>query len=352
MNVNTGFRRSFYSNRTKWAGGALIDYYRDVNQIKEAATIISRYKFETIWFGWAFQLRGKKLPTRFVIMQASYRKQYSERPEVNLSTDNRYFNKLLFLTSFSLSRNNYYLTDYLMKFGKTENIPYGYLFQMTAGPEYSDFYDRFYAGFEASGGNFFPGPGYFGGTMKLGGYFHQSLFEDAVFKANLRYISYLYVTYARRYKFRYFVNANYKTGFNFRENNFDYTDINKEFQINTVRVDSLLYGTHSLSMRFSAAVYTPWYFYGFKFSLLGQLQAGLISKRTENLFHNPVFTGMGLGLMIKNDNLIFPTFLINLFYYPYSPQGVPSFQLQFIQNAEFSVPDFNVSQPRTETLGN
>ena len=141
-------------------------------------------------------------------------------------------------------------------------------------------------------------------------------------------------------------------GFNFRENNSDYTDINREFQIKTVRIDSLLYGIHSLSIRFSAAVYTPWYFYGFKFSLLGQLQAGLISKRTENLFHNPVFTGMGLGLMIKNDNLIFPTFLINLFYYPYSPQGVPSFQLQFIQNAEFSVPDFNVSQPRTETLGN
>ena len=141
-------------------------------------------------------------------------------------------------------------------------------------------------------------------------------------------------------------------GFNFRENNFDYSDINKEFRIKTVRIDSLFYGTHSLSLRFSAVVYTPWYFYGFKFSLMGQLMGGLISRKPDILLHQPIYTGMGLGLLIKNDNLIFPTFLLNLFYYPYSPQGVPSFQLQFIQNAEFTIPDFNVSIPRTETLGN
>ena len=141
-------------------------------------------------------------------------------------------------------------------------------------------------------------------------------------------------------------------GFNFRENNLDYSDINREFQINTVRIDSLFYGIHSLSLRFSAAIYTPWYFYGFKFSLLGQLQGGFISPDVINLFHRPFYSGMGLGLLIKNDNLIFPTFLLNLFYYPNAPAGVPPWQFQFIQNAEFYVPDFNVGQPKTITLGN
>jgi hypothetical protein len=98
-------------------------------------------------------------------------------------------------------------------------------------------------------------------------------------------------------------------------------------------------------------MYTPLYFYGFKFALLGQLQCGVISTKVENLFQGPFYTGIGLGLLIKNNNLIFPTFLLNTFFYPFSPQGVPSVQF-IIQNAEFHVPDFNVLPPNTETLGN
>lgn len=351
MNVNAGFLRNFYSNKTRWAGGAIIDYYRDVNQINDSVSIISRYNLEKLWFGWAFLPKEKKMSARFVIMQAVYRKEYSERPTVTIDSSNRYFNKILLLTKISFSKNHYYLTDYVLKFGKTEDIPYGHLFQITIGPEYSEFYTRLYTGFEASGGDFIHNFGYLAGTLKVGGYFNRSSFEDAVIKSDVRYISYLYSTAGKKYKFRYFVSTGYKRGFNFRNNNFDYSDINQDFQIKTVRIDSLFHGIHSLNLRFSVIMYTPLYFYGFKFALYGQLQGGVISTTVENLFQRPFYTGIGLGLLIKNNNLIFPTFLLNIFFYPFSPQGVPSVQY-IIQNAEFHVPDFNVGPPSTETLGN
>jgi hypothetical protein len=351
MNVNGGFIRNFYSNQTKWAGGAVIDFYRDINLIKESVSITSRYNLEKLWFGWAFLPKEKKMSARFVIMQAVYRKDYSERPSVTIDSSNRYFNKFQFLTKLSFSKNHYYLTDYVLKFGKTEDIPYGHLFQITLGPEYSEFYTRLYTGFEVSGGDFIHNFGYLAGTLKVGGFYYHSSFEDAVIKSDVRYISYLYSTRGKKFRFRYFVSAGYKRGVNFRNNNFDYSDINQDFKIQTVKIDSLFYGIHSLNLRFSVIMYTPLYFYGFKFALLGQLQGGIFSAKMENLFQRPFYTGMGLGLLIKNNNLIFPTILLNIFYYPYVPQGVPPVQF-VIQNAEFHVPDFNVDPPNTETLGN
>jgi hypothetical protein len=351
MNVNAGLLRNFYSNSTKWAGGAIIDFYRDVNQVTESESIISRYHTEKFWFGWAFLPKEKKISSRFVLMQAVYMKNYSYRPAVTINSSNRYFNRIQFLTKISFSKNHYYLTDYVLKFGRTEDIPYGHLFQITIGPEYSEFYTRFYTGFEASGGDFIHNFGYLAGTLKIGGFFNHSSFEDAVIKSDVRYISYLYSTDGKKYKFRYFVTTGYKRGVNFRNNNFDYSDINQDFKIKTVKIDSLFYGIHSLSLRLSAVMYTPWYFYGFKFALLGQLQGGVISTKVENLFQRPFYTGMGLGLLVKNNNLIFPTILLNIFYYPFVPQGVPPVQF-LIQNAEFNLPDFNVAPPKTETLGN
>ena len=60
MNVNAGFLRNFYSNKTRWAGGALLDFYRDVNQINDTVSIISRFNLEKLWFGWAFLPKEKK----------------------------------------------------------------------------------------------------------------------------------------------------------------------------------------------------------------------------------------------------------------------------------------------------
>jgi hypothetical protein len=351
MNVTAGLLRNFYSNQTRWAGGAIVDFYRDINQINESFSIVSRYNLEKLWFGWAFLPKEKKMSARFVIMQAIYRKNYSERPSVTIDSSNRYFDKIQCLSKISFSKNHYYLTDYVLKFGRTEDIPYGHLFQITIGPEFSEFYTRLYTGFEASGGNFIHNFGYLAGTLKVGGFFNYSSFEDAVMKGDIRYISFLYGTSNKKYKFRYFVTTGYKRGVNFRNNNFDYSDINQDFKIKTIRIDSLFYGIHSLNLRFSAVMYTPLYFYGFKFALLGQLQVGVISTQVENLFQRPFYTGMGLGLLVKNNNLIFPTLLLNIFYYPYVPRGVPSVQF-IIQNAEFHVPDFNVGPPNTETLGN
>jgi hypothetical protein len=99
-------------------------------------------------------------------------------------------------------------------------------------------------------------------------------------------------------------------------------------------------------------MYVPLYFYGFKFAFTLQVKGGFVSGAKESLFHKPLYTGLGFGIMIHNDNLIFPTFMISGYYYPAAPVGVPWDQFRFDQNATITLPDYNVTMPRSESLLN
>jgi hypothetical protein len=131
-----------------------------------------------------------------------------------------------------------------------------------------------------------------------------------------------------------------------------YVNINNDLKIPHFSIDSIFDGKTALAARVSTIMYTPWYFYGFKFALLGSLQCGIISQKNQSFFTNPVYSGIGLSLIIKNDNLIFPSFSINAYFYPRTFSGVPWAQFQFIQNPQIHLPDFNVDKPGIETIAN
>ena len=85
---------------------------------------------------------------------------------------------------------------------------------------------------------------------------------------------------------------------------------------------------------------------------MAYVQGGIIATKGESLVRNPFYTGIGLGLLIKNDNLIFPTFMITAFVYPNVASASTNFQFKFINDIGFSLPDFNASGPHTENLQN
>jgi hypothetical protein len=263
-----------------------------------------------------------------------------------------YFNTTRFLTGLAFSANNYYLTDYILHFGKPENIPYGKAFKITLGPEITDFYTRLYGGIDLSAGDFINGFGYLSGRTVLGGYFYHRAAEDCVLKMSLKYLSPLYMSRNKKFKFRGYLLSDYRFGFNFRDNNPDYSNINRDFLIDQVKYDTVFHGRKSLSAGLSIVMYTPLYFYGFRFAFMLQGKGGFIADHAESLFHQPFFSGVGMGILIRNDNLIFPPFLISIFYYTKVPQGVPWWQFRFDQNVGITFPDYNVTMPQTENLLN
>ena len=351
-NLLAGFQRSFFANKIRWAGGALFNYVEDVSEKSDLAPLVSYSTSEDLWFGWAIRLKKEKEPTRLVLTTGFYNRIFSSRPFVSIDSNRGFYNSHHLLGVLSISRNNYYLTNYVFEFGKTENIPFGYLVQLTGGHESTDFYQRFYTGLELSGGDFFLNLGYFSGRAILGGYFNKSVFEDAVFKVQLRYMTKLYNT-TSHYKFRLYFYSFYRLGFNMRNNNVDFTDLNQYLRFNNVKNRTILRGIHSWSVNLAPVLFTPWYFYGFKFALQTQFQGGFVSSSSKALFkNNAFFSGIKVGCMIKNDNLIFPTFVLSLFFYPSSPADIKWFQYAITDTPNLDLPDYNVSAPRIETIQN
>jgi hypothetical protein len=352
QNLGFGLQRSFFSNKTRWAGSTLFQYLRDVHVPNDTLKITSYLENANVWIGRAFLLRTKGEPMRFVISEAVYNKNYFSRPFISADSNKRYYNYLQLLTGLSLSRNNYYLTDYVFDLGKKENIPYGYLFQVTFGPEFSDFYNRLYGGIEIAYGDFIRKFGYLSGQVSYSGYFNGNSYEDAILKVQTRYMTYLFYSPDKRYKFRTYLVTDYRSGFNFRLNNTDYSNINQDLQIRKTTDQNSLEGMRSLSANLSTMIYTPWYFYGFKFALLGQIQGGFVAKKNTALFTTPFYPGIRTALVIRNDNLIFPALVFSVFYYPTTPTGGSWLQFSFDVSTGLKFPDYNVTAPKEETLQN
>ena len=350
--VIAGLQRSFLANKIKWAGGAWISYNENVKYPSDSVSFLSYYTSENIWFGWSFMLKEKKAPTRLIFTGAVYNRDFSSRPYVSIDSNSQYYNDLQLFSGLAISRNNYYLTNYMFDFGKTENIPYGHIFQLTAGPDYTEFYTRVYTGFTIAGGNYLRKFGYLSTRLDLGGFIHKSSFEDAVFKAQLSYMTYLFRT-PSQYRFRLYTVFDYRLGFNFRNNNYDYSNLNQSFQIDKIENEEALKGSQSIAINLYTVMFTPWYLYGFKFALLTQIQGGFVANTLKSqLFENSFYSGIRLGLMIRNDNLVTPAYLISLFFYPNTTSNIPWFQYTFTNTLNLKIPDYNVSAPHVETLQN
>lgn len=355
--MGLSLNRNFYSINTKWAFGAGYQYTKLVierqnNSDTEIPSDISYFNDYTAWGGRSFRIKKAIIPTHFVISEAFYSRLFSSRPQVFVDSNKAYYNTTRFLTGLAFSSNSSYLSDYILQFGKAENVPYGDNFQLTLGPEYNEFYTRYYGGIDLSAGDFLNGFGYLSGRAVLAGYIYNRSLEDCVAKLSLKYMTPLFVTHDKKFKFRAYLVSDYRLGFNFRKNNTDYTNINRDLLIDHVRYDTVFHGMKSLSATLSVVMYTPLYFYGFRFAfnLLGK--GGFVAEQDETLLHRPFYTGVGFGILIRNDNLIFPSIIISLTYYPFIPHGVPWWQFRYDQNAEFTLPDYNISVPHIENLQN
>ena len=78
--------KPFLTNRTKWAGGIGAAWWKDVSEPDTGQAITSRYNEEQFWVGRSFHLSSPK-SSRMVIAIATYRKQFSMRPEVTIDSN-------------------------------------------------------------------------------------------------------------------------------------------------------------------------------------------------------------------------------------------------------------------------
>jgi hypothetical protein len=220
----------------------------------------------------------------------------------------------LFLGSVSLSVQKFYKTNLIYSYGRTEDLPYGGLLNFTFGRELNEFKKRTYYGTSISIGKSFKQFGYLYGSAGFATFLKGSKTEQGMLSVSADFISNL--TYFGRYRIRNFINADFTRGFD------RYSDellfLTNENGFYGFRNDSLG-AEQRLSVHLESVVFSPANFYGFRFAVFGFADLGFLFWTNEYLTNADYLSAIGLGLRIRNDNLIFNTLQIRIGFYPDLP---------------------------------
>ncbi|MBE0666289.1 MAG: hypothetical protein IH593_01305, partial [Bacteroidales bacterium] len=127
------FRRGFISSETKYAWSASL---RMTNTTEDLDTMLIpvplRYTQQDYWIARSFLLDRKNV-TRLIFSGRYLNNNVFNRPVIENNSYYRLQKYQLFMGSLSLSKQKFITTSLIYSYGRTEDIPYGYLLEADAG---------------------------------------------------------------------------------------------------------------------------------------------------------------------------------------------------------------------------
>lgn len=343
----TGIRvfRNFITPDIKYAGGAEIAQERRIlSRVFRDTTILfeNRRNFQDYWIGRSFLIQEDERGRANLQLAINYEHiDHLDRPVVSRDTNQLFYDSYLKLASIGISKRRFERSSLILGYGRTEDIPIGYLGEITVGRETNEFTNRTYIGSEVSFGNFFDRFGYIRPTLSFGSFIENKQLEQGLLSLELNYFSFLYRI--RRTSLRQFINVRYVRGINRFSNEF--ININDD---NGVRGLSnvFLRGTQKIVFNSETVAFTSIFFAGFRMAIFGFADIAFVNDFNRSLFDNDAYQGYGIGLRFRNENLAFNTFQIRLAWYPRTPPDVANNDLDFSGEPSLGVGDFRVNRPQ------
>jgi hypothetical protein len=344
-----GLERRFFTPDIKWAGAFDLQRTREIRDINFGDTLTEpvplKYNIYDAWAGHSFYLRSQRRLTsnrlNFIVASRIFRHQYIDRPEVSETSFYQFQNKSVWLNSFSVSSQSFFKSNLIRDFGRTEDVPQGFLLSLTMGPEVNEFDRRFYSGLSLSQGRFLGNFGYLYTLLEAGGYVKDySYIEQGVVNAKAEYFTPLFII--NRFKFRHFITASYVRGI--RRYDDEYIWIHRPEGIRGYR-SRIPAGQQKVVFNYEADAFTPFYLYGFRFVWFGFIDFAMIGPEYKKWHDGDFYSGLGMGLRIRNERLVFETITIRLGYYPNHPEKSFPMFLDLYGEERLNPDNFFVTKP-------
>ncbi|MCX6335260.1 MAG: hypothetical protein NT092_13345 [Bacteroidia bacterium] len=307
--------RKLVSSETKYAGGISI---REMFTTEDLDTMAVpeplKYNLQDYWISRSF-LVDRASVKRLIFGVRYTNNNVFDHPFI-LPDSYYYLQKYrMFLGSMSFSMQKYYKTNLIYGYGRTEDIPYGGLITFTAGREFNEFKDRIYAGFFAATGHSVRPLGYFYTSAGVSTFMNKNKSEQGMLLLRTSYISNLF--YPGSFRMRNFLMADYTRGFD--RNTDEYLVYNKENSFSGFRNDSVV-GEQRLSVNLETVLFSPRDLYGFRFAFFAFGGLGYLFGTNEFVGQGEMLSSVGIGVRIRNNNLVFNTFQIRFTFFPNLPQ--------------------------------
>ena len=342
------FERPFFSPFAKWAAGVsfMQQFYLDSVRGNNSLFVPQRFKFnvQDYWAGNAIRiLKGNSEYDRTTNLISSFRFlriRYLEKPNELIDTIQRYSNENFFLAGIGISTRKYVQDKYIYKFGITEDVPIGRVISFTGGYQLKNSNNRVYLGARFSMGEY-NSWGYLASNIEYGTFIEASHNPQGILSVGLIYFTGL--KEIGTWKFRQFVKPQLTIGFN--RFSYDTLTINDGYGLDGF--NSLgLSGTRRLLLSLQTQAYTPWNFIGFRFGPFATFTFGMLGDSHTGFTNSKVYSQIGVGILIKNENLILNAFQISIAFYPSIPgMGQNVFKPNSFQTTDFGFRDFEIGKP-------
>jgi hypothetical protein len=335
--------RAFYSPATKWAGGVLLGQMK----IRQAYVfqdslhnMFSRVQAQDYWGARSFPVQ--KGYTRYgtenklIVSGRLLRLRYSNKtPEA--ANESLFIPQTFLFTGVGFTSRKYIRDSYIFDYSRLEFVPVGQYYGLTFGVD-AMHAESWYFGAKAAMGNYYSF-GYLSVHLEYGSHLVHTGFQQGAFTGRINYFTKLY--HIGRWRIRQFVKPIVTIGINrLSTDNLTFSDDLKGFEAVAFKATSMIVLT------LQTQSYSPWNFIGFRFGPYLFSSIGLLANQSSGVSENRVFAVLGLGVLIKNDYLVFNTFQISLSFYPSIPgKGTNVFKLNSFETSDYGFRGFELDKP-------
>lgn len=359
--------RPFYSPFARWAGGIYLDeqyrkeYLNDAQETPELQEF--KYLTQDLWGGHAFRIfKGDSEKERTTNLISSVRYLhvgFKERPSAAYDSIGYFANESFYLGSLGVASRQFVKDDYIFRDGTVEDVPVGTVYAVTGGYRRKNQKNLMYLGARASHGNYFNW-GYLSTSFEIGSLVDHGHLEQTTISLQANYFTKL-MSLGNNWKMRQFIKPQILIGTNRLPSEGDRISIDKKNKFrgaydNTFDLkkgagipgfDSDMMGTKKFVLSLQTQFYSPWEVWGFRLNPYVNVSTAALGNEGESILKSQIYSSFGLGVIIRNDYLVFNSFQLSFAFYPKIPgQGNNIFKTNAFETEDFGFQDFDLGKPK------
>ena len=345
--------RDFYRFDTKNAGGISIDRsFKNYNISGSEQIDIDtsfNYLISNLWYGHSFNIKSSNRYLDKSKLYFSVQNINSKFYNVadSLSIYPYFSNNHFYFAAITLAKRNYFQNNLIYSFGRTEDVPFGFMTSFTYGYNYNNKGNRHFIGFHFnSGKTIVPNRGYIAYSIDATTFFKGDRLEQGTIRLTASYISRL--IYLHCCKLRSFIDVWYLKGINRLP--FEYTYLRQTRQGITGFVSSVVRGKEKFVIKTENVFFRPKKIWGFQFAFFSFTDIGFIGNSNVMVFNSKPYLSFGGGIKIRNDNLVFKTVQLRIAILPIVPPGQEFYNVDVAGKVTRKFNDFYPKEPFKPTF--
>lgn len=349
--------KPFVSQYLKWMGSFDLSVNKTSNAYISDSLYQSDFKYSYYnidgWFAYIFGSRKlmhsnlKSTARKFIALRA-FKQHFNDVPNKNdINYDGSYSNVSGLLASLSIFKQNYFRATYIYGFGRNEDVPVGFSASVIGGYAirkdslYNKSRTRPYFGIEGQSGKYNEKGFYSAYTFRLGGHHYKGKWEDVDLLMNIDHFTRLRQINSKWYK-RFFLSGSFAKQF---------VPVLEQALLlrSPYGLPYFEYGYISADLRATAKSELVFYhskkFWGFGFAPFA-FADGILLKPTKQPFSkSDLYSAIGAGFRIRNENLIFGTIEARFSFFPRILPNMNHFKIKFNTNLRYKYNNSFIRRP-------